>query len=283
MARKKLAFITVILTYFLIVFGGYVASSESGMGCGPDWPLCNGEVIPELSGDTLIEFGHRVIGAVLYFLSLFLFLKIKKEKDQHQIRVGWWMLGLLTLQLVMGAIVVFYHLPSSVITIHLLIAMIFMAILIWFWRSPVNEFVSIGSDSNSPALKKHLNILVFLLFITIGIGAYVKHQHYGLACGVFECGNGFLPASIPEWLQTFHRFLAVLSTIYIVYFTYKVFSLHHNQLKSRMVLALIVILLQLLIGAMTILSMVSISFAVFHLAAATLLFAIIVEARMVVE
>ena len=32
---KRIALLSIIVTYFLIVFGGYVASSESGMGCGP--------------------------------------------------------------------------------------------------------------------------------------------------------------------------------------------------------------------------------------------------------
>src|SRR5690625_3486814 len=87
LSSRNIAFITIILTYFLIVFGGYVASSESGMGCGPDWPLCNGEVIPELHGETLIEFGHRVIGAVLFIFTFILFWKVKKEYKEKRPRV----------------------------------------------------------------------------------------------------------------------------------------------------------------------------------------------------
>lgn len=81
MFRKQLAFITFILTYLLIVFGGYVASSESGMGCGPEWPLCNGKVIPQLQGDTLIEFGHRIIGAILFLMTIFLYIQLRKENE----------------------------------------------------------------------------------------------------------------------------------------------------------------------------------------------------------
>lgn len=280
MSKERLAFATVILTYFLIVFGGYVASSESGMGCGPEWPLCNGEVIPELSGDTLIEFGHRVIGAVLFILTIILFVKVRKENNRLANKVANWMLSLLTLQLIMGAIVVFYHLPSFIITLHLLIAMIFLAMLIWFWRykDPSASF----KNNHGIAMKKHLNILITLLFITIGIGAYIKHQHYGLACGWLDCGNSLLPGSISELLQFIHRLLALISSLYILFIAYKAFSINYIALKSRMILALLVVLTQLIIGIMTIVSFISLSFAVLHLAAAALLFAIIAEARITI-
>jgi cytochrome c oxidase assembly protein subunit 15 len=267
-----LAFVTIILTYFLIVFGGYVASSESGMGCGPDWPLCNGEVIPELQGETLIEFGHRVIGAVLFLFTVLLFWSVKKEHKKKRPRVvANWMLGLLTLQLIMGAVVVFYHLPSIVVTAHLLIAMIYLAILIWFWRYPGKKN-SVGKRINN-----HLTRIVLLLFITIGIGAYIKHQDYGLACGVIQCGSSIFPGSMPELLQTVHRLLAAAAALYILFFTYMVFRKGIGQLKLRIFLACVVVLIQLLIGVFTIVTFISITFAVWHLAAATLLFAIAAE------
>ena len=280
MTKERVAFATVILTYFLIVFGGYVASSESGMGCGPEWPLCNGEVIPELHGETLIEFGHRVIGAILFLFTIILFIQVKKENNLLANKVANWMISLLSLQLVMGAIVVFYHLPSFIITVHLLIAMIYLGLLLWFWR--YKNSAQYVNGNHSIIMKKHLNILIALLFITIGVGAYIKHQHYGLACGWMDCGNTILPESIPELLQSIHRLLAVISSVYILFLSYKAFSFNNIALKPRMIFALLVVLAQLIIGIMTIISVISISFAVLHLAAATLLFAIIVEARIVI-
>ncbi len=271
--KRNIAFVTIVLTYFLIVFGGYVASSESGMGCGPEWPLCNGKVIPELHGETLIEFGHRFIGAILFLFTVILFFKVKKESSSRFSKtIANWMLGLFILQLIAGAIVVFYHLPPIIITIHLLIAIVYLGILIWFWRHPTEGM----AQMNEPSIKKHLSLLSLLIFVTIGFGAYVKHKYYGLACGYLSCGDTFFPTTIPELLQTAHRLLAVLSVVYILFM---IFNVTNNKLKGRMYLAFFVILLQFIIGMMTILSFVSISYAVLHLAAATLLFAIIIEAR----
>ncbi|MBT2214976.1 COX15/CtaA family protein [Virgibacillus dakarensis] len=278
MVKRTLAFTVAILTYILIVFGGYVASSESGMGCGPDWPLCNGKVIPILQGDTLIEFGHRVIGALLFILAVVLYGTIKKTaKHELEKKIANWMLLLLSLQLIMGAIIVFYHLPSLIISTHLLIAMVFLSLLIWYWRN--EEGNGFSEIETLQGYKKHLNILILLLFFTMGIGAYVKHQHYGLACGWLSCGDSILPGSLPELLQTIHRLSAFISVCYILVITYIVVTKNIKILKSRMVLALFIIILQIIVGVITILLFISVSFAVLHIALAALLFAIIIEAR----
>lgn len=281
--RGKLAFYTGVLTYLLIVFGGYVASSESGMGCGPEWPLCNGSIIPELHGETLIEFGHRVIGAIIFFLTIILFIMIKKDRtiDTTAKKVANWMIILLTIQLVAGAIVVFYHLPPIIITIHLLIAMVFLGILIWYWR--LDDGMFIGSTDMKKLLIPHLNTLIVMLLFTIAIGAYVKHKYYGLACGWFACGNSLFPKTIPGVMQTFHRFLALISVFYMIVLTYIVYIIKFSLLKKRMLFALVIILIQVIIGIMTILTSISISFAVWHLAAATLVLAIIMEARIIIS
>ena len=113
------------------MFGGYVASSQSGLGCGPEWPLCNGEVIPTLQGDTLIEFAHRVIGAILGVLTIILFAKVKRAKMSYAVRTAAnWMVALLIFQVILGAIIVWFHLPTFIIAGHLIIAMLFLSLCI---------------------------------------------------------------------------------------------------------------------------------------------------------
>ena len=55
---------SIVFCLFQISLGGFVRVSGSGLGC-PDWPLCYGEIIPPMSYETLIEWGHRTSGVIL--------------------------------------------------------------------------------------------------------------------------------------------------------------------------------------------------------------------------
>jgi len=44
----------------VILLGALVRATGSGAGCGRSWPTCHGELVPELSGATVVEYTHRV-------------------------------------------------------------------------------------------------------------------------------------------------------------------------------------------------------------------------------
>lgn len=276
MSIRGLSILSILLAYFLIVFGGYVASSQSGMGCGPDWPLCNGVLIPVLEGETLIEYAHRVIGALLFILSAVLFLKVKQtETENHVKTTANWMIFLFILQVILGAIVVVLDLPAIVVTTHLLIAMAYFACLLFIWKSQSNSTVSV---SNGTTIRKHYFTLILLLTITLGFGAYIKHQSYGLACEWLSCSNSFLPISKAQILQSLHRFFAFASAIYILILTYFAFkNKWSTSIQLRLLLTSLTVILQIIVGIFTINTALSIPWAVIHLALGTTLFGIIVE------
>ena len=282
--NKHLALVGVLLTYFLIVFGGYVASSNSGMGCGPEWPMCNGEVIPVLKGDTLIEYLHRVIGATLGLLSVLLFFTLIRKKTGRRVhQVAFAMLGLLVIQVLLGAVVVVLDLPSIVISVHLIIAMLFLFCLIWIWR-----YLELGeqrnkaflTEGNQRSVIRHLNMLLILLLCTMAFGAYIKHQTYGLACGWLGCGQTIYPTTIPELLQTIHRGLAVVSTLYIILLTFWSFTKGWGRnIQKRLILCTLSVIIQIIIGAVVVMTFLDLSWAVFHLVIGTGLFALVSETR----
>ena len=59
-----------MLAFGLIVLGGVVRITGSGMGCGDHWPLCNGEWFPPLDLPTMIEIGHRWAAALVSMVVL---------------------------------------------------------------------------------------------------------------------------------------------------------------------------------------------------------------------
>ncbi|MEH7437697.1 COX15/CtaA family protein [Neobacillus drentensis] len=285
--NKHLALVGVLLTYFLIVFGGYVASSNSGMGCGPEWPLCNGEVIPALKGATLIEYLHRVIGATLGLLSVVLFFTLMRKRNGRKVhQVALAMLVLLVIQVLLGAVVVVHDLPSIVISVHLIIAMLFLFCLIWIWRHLEVEdrkYKAYLTKGNQRSVIRHLNMVLILLLCTMAFGAYIKHQTYGLACGWLGCRQTFYPTTIPELLQTIHRGLAVVSTLYILLLTFWSFTKGWGRsIQKKLVLCTLAVLFQLVIGAVVVMTFLDLSSAVFHLAIGTGLFALVSETRVYV-
>ena len=68
-----LSLFAAVYTYLLVVFGGIVRITGSGMGCGDDWPLCNGEWIPPFTFETVIENTHRLLAAGIGLVVLSVF------------------------------------------------------------------------------------------------------------------------------------------------------------------------------------------------------------------
>ncbi|MBP1931619.1 COX15/CtaA family protein [Ammoniphilus resinae] len=290
MTIRRIALVTMIVSYFLIVFGGYVASSESGMGCGPEWPFCNGEIIPSLQGETLIEFTHRVIGAVLVILSLWLFFQVLRSTNGRKIRLAaYWMISTLAVQVLFGAIVVWLDLPTFMIAAHLIVAMAYLYCVIFIWRAALNSDSRTGrphyrSDQIFRNMMVHIDILIGLLVVTIALGAYIKHNHYGLACEWVACGESLLPTNWGQLLQTLHRVFALGSAMYTLVL---VFWGYTNGISKniciRLKLVSFMMLLQLAIGVMTILSFIDLRWALVHMAAGTLLLATIFETKIFLQ
>lgn len=57
----KFAWGVLALNVLVILWGAVVSATGSGAGCGENWPLCNGAVVPAAERtDTVIEYTHRL-------------------------------------------------------------------------------------------------------------------------------------------------------------------------------------------------------------------------------
>src|SRR5204863_522443 len=57
---RRIAWIAVCFTYFLVALGGTVRTTDSGLSC-PDWPLCYGQAYVALDYHTFLEQFHRYV------------------------------------------------------------------------------------------------------------------------------------------------------------------------------------------------------------------------------
>ena len=71
----RFAWGVVLLNIGVIIWGAFVRATGSGAGCGDNWPLCQGEVIPRpQSIETVIEFSHRVTSGLALILVVVLLI-----------------------------------------------------------------------------------------------------------------------------------------------------------------------------------------------------------------
>lgn len=84
------AWVVLVFTLLVILWGAYVRATGSGAGCGSHWPLCDGQVIPRAPQvETRVEFSHRITsGTSLLLVIGMLVWAFRAYPKGHQVRLG---------------------------------------------------------------------------------------------------------------------------------------------------------------------------------------------------
>jgi heme A synthase len=135
---RRLTGATIAATFVLILIGGIVRVSDSGLGCGAagsgthGWPLCEGGVIPEDSSESVIEFSHRIAATVVAVLILGLVIFAWRRLRAYPWLVrGSVAAGVLVLaQAALGGLTVEEGLHEYLVAAHLGLAMLLLGLLI---------------------------------------------------------------------------------------------------------------------------------------------------------
>ncbi|HVL88318.1 MAG TPA: heme o synthase [Candidatus Thermoplasmatota archaeon] len=118
---RRLALLTAGIALGQIVLGGYTASTGSGLGCGEDWPHCNGAIVPGLSVTTeVIEYAHRVWAVVLGLAGLVLLSEAirLRHRTPEAAKAVFLAAGLFAFQAVLGGLVVMTTLRPELVALH---------------------------------------------------------------------------------------------------------------------------------------------------------------------
>lgn len=108
-----------IYTYGVVYSGAYVRHTNSHMAC-LDWPLCNGALIPELSGAVGIQFAHRLAaaGAVVVIAIMGHMAKLERKERPDLFRGGVASLALIIAQVLSGGWVILSRLTLTSMMVH---------------------------------------------------------------------------------------------------------------------------------------------------------------------
>ncbi len=217
---RRLAWTGAVLAFGLIVLGGVVRITGSGMGCGDHWPLCNGEWFPPLDLPTMIEIGHRWAAALVSLLVVAMTaVAWTRHRAEPRLRTPATLaLVLLVAQVLLGAVTVKLALPPWVIITHLANAMVLLGvILVTALRAGARVTREAACTQASPeggpgrhAAHRQVVAATALGFGVILFGAQVANFHAGLLCLGFPLCNGrILPPAAPlAFLHWTHRALA---------------------------------------------------------------------------
>ena len=211
-ALRRWAMIGSILTFLLIVIGGVVRITGSGMGCGDHWPRCDGQWFPPLDLPTFIEISHRWTAALVSVTvaATTLVAWRRHRAERRLVTPALLAAALLVIQILLGAVTVKLELPPSVVIIHLLNAMLVLGALLW----TALEARLDPTESQHPIGRAPLGwALAFAGFglVVILWGAQVANLNAGVVCTGFPlCAGAGLgpPDTALGPLHWTHRMLA---------------------------------------------------------------------------
>ncbi|TMG11155.1 MAG: hypothetical protein E6I01_13775, partial [Chloroflexi bacterium] len=235
---RALSVATAVATYALVVLGGVVRVSGSGLGC-PDWPLCHGRVLPPLDLHAIIEYSHRTAGSVtgllIGFTVVFAWIGWRQRRDI--VIPATLAAGLLALEVSLGAITVRLELPPVIVLAHLATA---MAILGTVCVTAVAAAVPRTTAPVDRVSMRWAQAAAASAFILVLSGSLVVATGASGACGAWPlCGGGFSLSfdGLPS-VQLLHRGIAGVMGLVIIASLLSVLGRHRHDRTVRATVAL---------------------------------------------
>lgn len=275
----KYAWFVLAYNLIVIVWGVFLRASKSGDGCGEHWFTCNGEIIPAAPQlKTVIEFSHRLMSGLAMIVVLVLLIwtirKFKKEAFLRKTAVLSFIFILL--EALLGGILVltgstaesitpgrpFYMAGHLVITFGLLL---FLTLTAWFANKEANfDF----TDSRK---------VIWLLAIAV-VGVFLvgmSGSTAALSSMLFPANNlaeGFAQdfsdtSHILLRLRVLHPIFSVALAVYLFFMATWLKKISVTDFWTNRWAGILqgLVLLQLIIGGLTLVTLAPIVMQIIHL------------------
>lgn len=205
-----LTVLTLFLTFDLVLFGAFTRLTDSGLGC-PDWPGCYGNTspigaLPQIRAEEArmptgpvthdkawVEMVHRYlatgVGVLITTLAVATWTQRKRGAPVHP-RWPLFTLAWVCLQGAFGALTVTMKLFPAIVTMHLLAALVLLALLMIQAVAYRQAQRGTGPALISVADRGWLRGAYALLWLQIGLGGWVSTNYAVLACTTFPTCQG---------------------------------------------------------------------------------------------
>ena len=230
-----LTLLTLFLTFDLVIFGAFTRLSDSGLGC-PDWPGCYGSASPigaqahiadaqslmptgpVTIGKAWIEMIHRYLATGVGVLITVIAVASWRAPARRTSSQHWWATATLIwvcIQGAFGALTVTMKLFPAIVTLHLLGALMLLALLtVQSVQQAAQNNVTSGpkadrTSDRTPHFGLHSRkrklawVVLAALTLQIALGGWVSTNYAVLACSEFPmCQGSWWPTM--DFEQGFH-------------------------------------------------------------------------------
>lgn len=274
----------------VLIMGATVTQTESGRGCGDDWPLCNGKFVPDYTITSIIEYSHRVVSAAVGLIVLIATIatfKWMRQRDAKRYAAG--ALFFTVLQAGLGAAQVLNPQSDAILALHFgfsLLAFTCTLLAVVAVRAEIREDRGEERRAAKP-VSRGFRTFVWLTtlysYVVVYTGAYTSHTDSGGGCAGFPLCNGqVIPPDLSGAIGVAftHRtaaFLLFLTVLVLAIYGRRVYS-DHSYIRSGTGWALVLVTAQVLSGGLLMLLMGTDSYVVgtlLHTLIISILFAVL--------
>lgn len=278
MLLNRFARFHALCTFLLIIAGGLVTSTDSGLAV-PDWPKSYGMWMPPMVGGVFYEHGHRMVASFVGFLTIILAVWLWKKEPRKWVRnLGALALFTVILQGVLGGITVLWFLPTPISVMHATLAQTFFCLSVSIVIVTSNWWKEAPAVSVKGKPSRLFLVAAVAIYIQLILGAWVRHSGAALAIPTFPLAFGHLvpPMTSAEIaIQFAHRVWALVVLSLVCIAAVVVFRDFRSvpKLRNAAVILLVLTCIQILLGGYTVLTGTAVPVATAHVAVGALILA----------
>ncbi len=256
---KTLLLLALVTTYILMVFGGIVTSTGSGLGC-PDWPLCHGQLLPfqlkeeiptppapmvvETELQPWIEQTHRILGGLAGIFMLGSLIAVWKRYEGFPRKAMVWIFVFLIFEALLGMRVVLTEAPLLREFLHYVYTTSHIVLSVLIISGLTFTFYSISDRRRDSSPMPFAEFFFLLVMFQVVVGILVRY----VKAADFNIFAYFMHITVAMAL--------VIVSLYLVL----------KETNRYTLITLLLVLAQIVAGVATVISKLYLPILFFHIA-----------------